>query len=74
MKVLVTGASGLIGAALCDSLLAREDEVVGLSRNPAKARSAGMSVTPLRQTVADVLKWDHDRGEPELSIGLTPEQ
>jgi uncharacterized protein len=37
MRVLVTGASGLIGSALCDSLLARGDQVVGLSRNPAKA-------------------------------------
>ena len=40
MKVLVTGASGLIGAALCDSLLARGDEVVGLTRDPARARRA----------------------------------
>jgi uncharacterized protein len=38
VKVLVTGASGLIGSALCDSLLARDDEVVGLTRNPGKAR------------------------------------
>lgn len=37
MRVLVTGASGLIGSALCDSLLARGDEVVALSRNPEKA-------------------------------------
>lgn len=37
MRVLVTGASGLIGSALCDSLLARGDEVVGLSRDPVKA-------------------------------------
>ena len=40
MKVLVTGATGLIGSALCDALLAREDEVVGLSRNPGRARLA----------------------------------
>jgi uncharacterized protein (TIGR01777 family) len=40
MRVLVTGASGLIGAALCDALLARQDEVVGLSRDPRKARLA----------------------------------
>jgi uncharacterized protein len=40
VKVLVTGASGLIGSALCDSLLARGDEVAGLTRSPAKARSA----------------------------------
>ncbi|MDX6627298.1 MAG: uncharacterized protein QOE56_2287 [Solirubrobacterales bacterium] len=37
MRVLVTGASGLIGSALCDSLLGRGDEVVGLSRDPLKA-------------------------------------
>jgi nucleoside-diphosphate-sugar epimerase len=43
-------------------------------RNPAKARAAGMPVTPLRQTVADVLRWDHDRGTPPLNIGLTPDQ
>ena len=39
MRVLVTGATGLIGSALCDALLARGEEVVGLSRDPARARS-----------------------------------
>jgi len=39
VKVLVTGASGLIGSALCDALLERGDEVVGLSRDPERARS-----------------------------------
>jgi uncharacterized protein len=37
VKVLVTGATGLIGSALCDALLDRGDEVAGLTRNPAKA-------------------------------------
>ena len=40
MKVLVTGATGLIGSALCDALLARDDEVVGLSRDPGRAGRA----------------------------------
>jgi hypothetical protein len=40
MKVLVTGASGRIGKALCDELLGRGDEVVGLTRGPEKAREA----------------------------------
>jgi uncharacterized protein (TIGR01777 family) len=44
MRVLVTGASGLIGGALCDALLARGDEVVGLSRDPEEARSANPTV------------------------------
>ena len=45
MKVLVTGATGTIGEALCEALLARGDEVVGLSRNPDKARAKSPDVT-----------------------------
>ncbi len=37
MRVLVTGASGMIGSAVCDALLARGDEVVALSRDPTRA-------------------------------------
>lgn len=44
MRVLVTGASGLIGSALCDALLAAGDEVVGLSRDPAAARRASPTI------------------------------
>ena len=44
MRVLVSGASGMVGAALCDALLARGDSVVGLSRNPQRARSTNPSV------------------------------
>lgn len=45
MRALVTGASGRIGEALCDELLARGDEVVGLTRDPEKARAAQSQVT-----------------------------
>lgn len=45
MKVLVTGATGRIGKALCDELLGRGDEVVGLTRDPEKAREAQPQVT-----------------------------
>lgn len=44
MKVLVTGASGLIGSALCDSLLGRGDTVVGLTRDPERARQANPNI------------------------------
>jgi len=44
VRVLVTGASGLIGSALCDTLLARGDEVVGLSRDPERARGTNPKV------------------------------
>jgi hypothetical protein len=44
MRVLVTGASGFIGSRLCDALLARGDEVVGLSRDPDRARQTNPTV------------------------------
>ncbi len=38
MRVLVTGATGFLGSALSEALLARRHEVVGLSRDPERAR------------------------------------
>ena len=45
MRVLVTGASGTIGQALCDALFARGDDVVGLTRDPSRSRQANPRVT-----------------------------
>jgi uncharacterized protein len=45
MRVLITGASGMIGSAVSGALLARGDEVVGLSRNPDRARGEDPSIT-----------------------------
>lgn len=36
-RIVVTGATGTIGAALCRALLARGDQPVALSRNPVEA-------------------------------------
>ncbi len=44
MRVLITGASGLLGSALADALLARGDEVVGLTRDPERARPKNPTV------------------------------
>src|SRR5688572_30312128 len=44
MRVLITGATGLIGSALADALLTRGDEVVGLTRDPEKARPKNPTV------------------------------
>jgi uncharacterized protein YbjT (DUF2867 family) len=43
-------------------------------RSPARARAAGLPATPLEATVADVLAWDRERGEPPLARGFSPEQ
>jgi len=45
VKVLVTGASGTIGQALCDALFARGDDVVGLTRDTGRARAANPRVS-----------------------------
>lgn len=39
-RVVVTGATGTIGSALCGALLGRGDQVTALSRNPQRARAA----------------------------------
>lgn len=44
MRVLITGASGLLGSAVADALLARGDEVVGLTRDPDRARPKNPTV------------------------------
>ncbi len=44
MRILVTGASGLIGSAVADALLARGNEVVGLTRDPEKAKPKNPTV------------------------------
>ncbi len=43
-------------------------------RSAAAARAVGLPATPLATTAADVLAWDRGRGEPPLSVGLTPER
>jgi len=45
VRVLITGASGFLGSAVCDALLARGDETVGLSREPERARRGNPTVT-----------------------------
>jgi uncharacterized protein (TIGR01777 family) len=44
VRVLVTGASGTIGSALCDALLERGDTVVGLTRDPERARRTNPAI------------------------------
>jgi uncharacterized protein (TIGR01777 family) len=45
MRILVTGASGMIGSRVCDALLARGDEVAGLSRDPERATKTNPTVS-----------------------------
>ena len=53
MKVLITGATGLIGSSLCSSLSDDGNTVVGLSRSPQTTRGV---------SAAELLAWDPQAG------------
>ncbi|MDA2923901.1 TIGR01777 family oxidoreductase [Acidobacteria bacterium AH-259-L09] len=56
MRIGVTGATGLIGSALCQSLIQDNHEVVVLARNPEKARQ--------NLSTAEVITWEATSGPP----------
>jgi uncharacterized protein (TIGR01777 family) len=62
MRVAVTGATGTIGAALVGALRGRGDEVVALSRDPARARE--------RLGDVDARAWADPKGEPAPADAL----
>jgi 2'-hydroxyisoflavone reductase len=43
----------------------------GHTYDPGKAVAAGLRCRPLRETVADTLAWDRERGQPDLRAGLS---
>ncbi|HEX8744793.1 MAG TPA: TIGR01777 family oxidoreductase [Thermoleophilaceae bacterium] len=64
MRVAVTGATGNIGSALVRELLARGDEVVALTRDPAGARAKlGEEVSAVR--------WEKPAAEPAPAAALS---
>ena len=73
MRVLVTGASGLIGSAVCDALLARGEEVVGLSRDPESARETNPTVSWHRWNPAEERPPPEALEEVDVVVNLVGE-
>jgi UDP-glucose 4-epimerase len=76
-RILVTGAAGFIGAALCRGLAARGHDVVGITRGPAET-IPGVEVRPIGDigprtdwpphlTAAEIVIHLADRGAPEAA-------
>src|SRR5438093_1986497 len=64
MRVAVTGATGMIGGQLVRAPRARGDEVVALTRDPARARERlGADV--------DALRWAEPKSEPAPADALS---
>ena len=55
MKILITGATGLIGRHLCKSLTVEGHTIIALSRTPEKVRDLDAT---------EILKWDPMSGPP----------
>jgi len=53
-KILITGATGLIGRTLCSKLIAGSDEVTVFTRNPERAKK----VLP---GAKNYIEWDYER-------------
>src|SRR5271169_3956701 len=76
-RILVTGAAGFIGDALCRGLVARGHDVLGITRGPAKP-IPGVEVRPIGDisprtdwsshlTAAEIVIHLADRGAPEAA-------
>lgn len=59
MRILITGATGLIGGSVARSLAADGHELIALTRRPEKASAASIS---------RFLQWDPQKGPPNPSV------
>lgn len=60
MKILITGATGLVGSKLCNSLCAQNHELIILTRDPRRAKSKlGINAT--------FYEWQPETSEPPQS-------
>lgn len=55
-------------------MLLPKEEWGSRQRSTTRAREVGMTSTPLPVTIADVLAWDRERGEPPLEAGPSAEE
>ncbi len=80
MKILFTGATGLIGSALIPRLIHENHQVIALSRNPAQAKMrlpAEVELTGTLENYSDLNDFDaviNLAGEPIFRRRWTPQQ
>jgi len=73
MKVIISGGTGLIGKAVAEALLRRGDEVVVLSREPARARAMPQGVSLARWDGKTAAGWAHLADGADAMINLAGE-
>lgn len=74
MKILIAGASGLIGSYLIDNFLKNGFEVVGLSRNPQKYENRYMGKVRFKKWQEnDYSDWLSELADTDVFINLIGE-
>ena len=73
MRIFVTGASGLIGRRLCAALVARGDEVVGLTRSVERSRARLSGVTLVEGDVTRDGAWQDEVARADAVVHLAGE-
>lgn len=73
MKVAITGATGLIGRHLTDTLIRGGHEICALTRNEQKARHLLPSSVRVIRWLSDSGKWEDELGEYEAFVNLAGE-
>jgi len=73
MKVIISGGTGLIGRAVAEALLRRGDEVIVLSRDPARANAMPQGVSLVRWDGQTAAGWAHLADGADAMINLAGE-
>lgn len=68
MRIVVTGANGLVGSRLCAQLVARGHQVHGLSRGPLRVVNRGWTYTSVELTDSNALRETLGRQDPEVIV------
>jgi uncharacterized protein (TIGR01777 family) len=73
MNVFVTGATGLIGRALCEALVRRGDAVTALSRSPDRARLALPGARVVAGDPTSPGPWQEELAQADACVNLAGE-
>jgi nucleoside-diphosphate-sugar epimerase len=71
MRILISGATGFIGKALCEELLCQNHEIIGLTRSPREHKSNSSKLRYVKYELGNDLPNNVIEFEPEILYHLS---